>query len=101
MLQSSRRGRRAFAHLGSRRCSRADGPGSGSALMKLTTLGDSGLSVSRVGLGLAALGRPGYINLGHSVDLLGDLGVETMEARAFDVLDAAWSLGVRYFDAAR
>jgi aryl-alcohol dehydrogenase-like predicted oxidoreductase len=70
-------------------------------ILQMTTLGDSGLAVSRIGLGLAALGRPGYINLGHSTDLQGDLGIEAMEARAFEVLDAAWALGVRYFDAAR
>ncbi len=69
--------------------------------MKLTTLGDSGLVVSRIGLGLASLGRPGYINLGHSRDLGGDLDVDSMEARAAAVLDFARSRGVRYFDAAR
>jgi aryl-alcohol dehydrogenase-like predicted oxidoreductase len=67
----------------------------------MTTLGESGLAVSRMGLGLAALGRPGYINLGHSADLRGDLAVEAMQARAFEVLDAAHASGVRYFDAAR
>ena len=35
----------------------------------MRTLGTTGLSVSPVGLGLAALGRPGYINLGHADDL--------------------------------
>ena len=69
--------------------------------MKMTTLGESGLSVSRIGLGLAALGRPGYINLGHSGDLGVDHDVPAMEARAAAVLDLAWSEGVRYFDAAR
>ncbi|HBN75344.1 MAG TPA: aldo/keto reductase, partial [Planctomycetaceae bacterium] len=37
--------------------------------MELRELGQSGLKVSPVGLGLAALGRPGYINLGHAEDL--------------------------------
>jgi aryl-alcohol dehydrogenase-like predicted oxidoreductase len=69
--------------------------------MKTTTLGNTNLPVSRVGLGLAALGRPGYINLGHSSDLGGNHQVEAMEAHAHSVLDAAWSSGVRYFDAAR
>ena len=69
--------------------------------MKMTTLGDSGLSVSRIGLGLAALGRPGYINLGHSGDLGPGHDVAAMEARAAAVLDLAWTRGVRYFDAAR
>ncbi len=69
--------------------------------MQTRSLGSSGLTVSRLGLGLAALGRPGYINLGHAADLRGDYELTVMEARAHAVLDAAWSGGVRYFDAAR
>src|ERR1700722_11556347 len=64
-------------------------------------LGDTELSVSRIGLGLAALGRPGYITLGHGADLGGETGVEAMRAHAHAVLDAAFDAGVRYFDAAR
>jgi len=56
---------------------------------------------SRIGLGLAALGRPGYINLGHAADLGHDHDVGTMQERAGDVLAAAWANGIRYFDAAR
>ena len=55
----------------------------------------------RLGLGLAALGRPGYLNLGHGEDLAGDVSVEALERRAHDVLDAAYEHGIRYFDAAR
>jgi len=55
----------------------------------------------RLGLGLAALGRPGYINLGHEQDLNADYEVASMQRRAHEVLDSAWSAGVRYFDAAR
>lgn len=69
--------------------------------MRSTTLGATGLIVSRIGLGLAALGRPGYINLGHAADLAAGHEVAAMEARARAVLDAAWDAGVRYFDAAR
>lgn len=69
--------------------------------MTLTTLGSTELSVSRIGLGLAALGRPGYINLGHAEDLREEYAVEKMRAHAHDVLDAAYAGGVRYFDAAR
>jgi aryl-alcohol dehydrogenase-like predicted oxidoreductase len=69
--------------------------------MELRTLGRSGLTATRVGLGLAALGRPGYITLGHGGDLDGQYSVLAMEARAHRVLDAAWAAGVRYFDAAR
>jgi len=64
-------------------------------------LGATGLTVSPIGLGLAALGRPGYINLGRGADLGGERGVAAMEARAHAVLDAAWQGGVRYLDAAR
>jgi aryl-alcohol dehydrogenase-like predicted oxidoreductase len=69
--------------------------------MELRPLGDSGPPVTPLGLGLAALGRPGYITLGHADDLGGDYAVAAMEARAHAVLDAAWAAGVRYFDAAR
>ncbi|OWL95839.1 aldo/keto reductase [Deinococcus indicus] len=54
----------------------------------------------RLGVGLAALGRPGYINLGHAGDLP-DRSVAGMQAQAWAVLDAAYAAGVRYFDAAR
>jgi len=57
--------------------------------------------LSRLGLGLAALGRPGYINLGHAADLRHDYEIAAMEANAHTVLDAAWEAGIRYFDAAR
>jgi aryl-alcohol dehydrogenase-like predicted oxidoreductase len=66
-----------------------------------TTLGTTGLVASRIGLGLAALGRPGYINLGHGSDLGDRTDVESMEHVAHTVLDAAYAGGVRYFDAAR
>ncbi|MCI0710601.1 MAG: aldo/keto reductase [Chloroflexi bacterium] len=54
----------------------------------------------KFGLGLAALGRPGYINLGHGEDI-DDRSVEGMRENAHQVLDAAWKAGIRYFDAAR
>jgi aryl-alcohol dehydrogenase-like predicted oxidoreductase len=59
------------------------------------------VEVSGLGLGLAALGRPGYINLGHGGDLAGETDVDDMEPRAHEVLDAAYAGGIRYFDAAR
>ena len=63
------------------------------------------MAVTRLGLGLAALGRPGYINLGHTQDLASAsasaYAVDSMEQHAHTVLDAAWEAGVRYFDAAR
>ena len=69
--------------------------------MEARVLGRTGLAVSPIGLGLAALGRPGYINLGHAADLEGEYELARMEAHAHTVLDAAWEAGVRYFDAAR
>lgn len=55
----------------------------------------------RIGLGLAALGRPGYITVGHDRDLPADHDVAAMEAHAHRVLDEAWARGVRYLDVAR
>ena len=57
--------------------------------------------VPKLGLGMAALGRPGYINLGHADDMPGERGVDEMRAHAHAVLDAAYELGLRYFDCAR
>jgi aryl-alcohol dehydrogenase-like predicted oxidoreductase len=69
--------------------------------MNKRPLGQTGLLVTPLGLGLAALGRPGYINLGHAEDLGIAYAVEAMEAQTHMVLDAAWAGGIRYFDAAR
>jgi aryl-alcohol dehydrogenase-like predicted oxidoreductase len=55
---------------------------------------------AEIGLGLAALGRPGYINLRHGSDIA-DTSPEAMERGAHAVLDAAYDGGVRAFDAAR
>ncbi|MFJ5731239.1 aldo/keto reductase [Streptomyces paradoxus] len=54
-----------------------------------------------IGLGLAAVGRPGYINLGRDEDLGEDRSVEALRTRTHELLDAAYAQGVRYFDAAR
>ncbi|MER7567285.1 aldo/keto reductase [Streptomyces sp. NPDC097941] len=54
-----------------------------------------------LGLGLAAVGRPGYINLGRDEDLGEDRSVETLRTRTHELLDAAYVQGVRYFDVAR
>ena len=56
---------------------------------------------ARLGIGMAALGRPGYINLGHADDLSRDYDEAAMERHAHAVLDAAFEAGIRYFDAAR
>jgi aryl-alcohol dehydrogenase-like predicted oxidoreductase len=64
-------------------------------------LGSTGLLVTPIGLGMAALGRPGYIDLGREADLGSDRSVEVMKRRAHGVLDAAHAAGIRYVDTAR
>ena len=54
------------------------------------TLGASRLTVTPIGLGLAALGRPGYINIGHGADLGAERDRDAMERAAHVVLDAAY-----------
>lgn len=56
---------------------------------------------TRIGLGLAAVGRPGYINLGRETDLPADRTVAALRTRAHTLLDEAYAAGVRYFDVAR
>ena len=55
----------------------------------------------RLGLGMAALGRPAYLTLGHGGDFADDRSPQAMERHAHQVLDAAFAAGIRYFDAAR
>ncbi len=69
--------------------------------MSRRPFGSTLLRGTPIGLGLAALGRPGYINLGHEDDLDGRRDVDQLRVHTHNVLDAAWELGVRYFDAAR
>jgi aryl-alcohol dehydrogenase-like predicted oxidoreductase len=64
-------------------------------------LGRAGLPATRLGLGLAAVGRPAYINLGHHDDVAADPSVEGLRAQSHRLLDAALAAGIRYFDAAR
>ncbi|MEV8568796.1 aldo/keto reductase [Streptomyces sp. NPDC051322] len=56
---------------------------------------------AHIGLGLAAVGRPGYINLGRDRDLPAERTPDALLARTHELLDAAYAQGVRYFDAAR
>src|ERR1700742_240772 len=60
-----------------------------------------GAMPARIGLGLAALGRPGYLNVGHGAELGADRSVAALRSRCHTVLDAAYAAGVRDFDAAR
>jgi aryl-alcohol dehydrogenase-like predicted oxidoreductase len=71
------------------------------AVLPRRELGRTGLVVSSLGLGLAALGRPGYINLGHDRDFPQGRSVEAMRRATFEVLDAARRAGIRYVDVAR
>lgn len=56
---------------------------------------------NKIGLGLAALGRPGYINIGHDNDLGSDKSKASMRDYCHQVLDFAYNNGIRYFDTAR
>jgi len=56
---------------------------------------------AQLGLGLAALGRPGYVTLNHASDLGGRYDPSAMESHAHEGLDAAFDAGIRYVDAAR
>jgi aryl-alcohol dehydrogenase-like predicted oxidoreductase len=69
--------------------------------MDLRPLGNTDLNVTRLGLGLAALGRPGYMTLGHADDLGRRYDPAAMERHAHEVLNAAYAAGIRYFDVAR
>jgi len=69
--------------------------------MEVKPFGDTGLNVTRFGLGLAAMGRPGYINLNHYDDLNNTYDADAMRENAHSVLDAAYDAGIRYFDVAR
>jgi aryl-alcohol dehydrogenase-like predicted oxidoreductase len=68
--------------------------------MPAARLSPGGPVVSRIGLGLAALGRPAYITAGRDRDLP-DRSVAGLCARTFSMLDAAYAAGIRYADAAR
>ena len=70
------------------------------AHVKLRHLGATSIATTPISLGLAALGRPGYLTLGHGGDFP-DHSVQAMAARTHEVLDAAYAAGVRHFDAAR
>jgi len=69
--------------------------------MEERPLGTTALPVSRIGLGLAAVGRPAYINLGREEDLAGDRDVDALRRRSHELLDAAMAAGIRYVDVAR
>ncbi|MFF3502659.1 aldo/keto reductase [Streptomyces sp. NPDC003247] len=69
--------------------------------MPFARLASATTPTCHLGLGLAAVGRPGYINLGRDRDLGEDRSVEALRARTGELLDAAYAQGVRYVDVAR
>jgi aryl-alcohol dehydrogenase-like predicted oxidoreductase len=54
-----------------------------------------------LGLGLAALGRPGYLTVDHGAAIGIDRSVHALREHCYEVCDAAWEGGIRWFDAAR
>ena len=73
----------------------------GSRAFEWQPLGASGLRATPLGLGMAALGRPGYITLGHGADLGPERNRAALTRHAHGVLDVAAELGIGYLDAAR
>ncbi|MET8636759.1 aldo/keto reductase [Streptomyces sp. NPDC004074] len=69
--------------------------------MPFARLASATTPTCHIGLGLAAVGRPGYINLGREQDLPSVRSVDALRGRTHELLDAAYAQGVRYFDAAR
>ncbi|MFC8518828.1 aldo/keto reductase [Streptomyces sp. NPDC057257] len=69
--------------------------------MPFARLASATTPTCHIGLGLAAVGRPGYINLGRDEDLPESRSVDALRARTHELLDAAYFQGVRYFDVAR
>ena len=69
--------------------------------MPFARLASATTPTCHIGLGLAAVGRPGYINLGRDHDLPAGRSVEALRERTHELLDAAYAQGVRYFDVAR
>jgi aryl-alcohol dehydrogenase-like predicted oxidoreductase len=59
------------------------------------------MPTSRLGLGLAALGRPAYITAGRAADLGPERTVEDMRRLSWQLLDRAYAAGIRYLDTAR
>lgn len=69
--------------------------------MPLSKLAEATTPTARIGLGLAAVGRPGYLNLGRERDLPAERTPDALRARTHQLLDAAYAQGVRYVDVAR
>lgn len=59
------------------------------------------MPATRLGIGLAAVGRPAYITAHRGADLGAGRSPEDLERRTHALLDAAYSAGIRYVDVAR
>ncbi|MDT0494231.1 aldo/keto reductase [Streptomyces sp. NPDC012600] len=69
--------------------------------MPFTALATATTPTAHIGLGLAAVGRPGYINLHRDRDFPDGRDADALRARTHELLDAAYAQGVRYVDTAR
>lgn len=58
-------------------------------------------TLARTAVGLAAIGRPAYINLGRTTVLPSSRDVSAMREVTYEVLDAAYAEGIRRVDVAR
>ena len=56
------------------------------------------MNYSKIGLGMAALGRPDYINIRSNTNI--DKSIDAFKTNAFKVLDESYALGIRDFDVA-
>ena len=77
----------------------ADGEFSG----LVVTAGEVRVVGTRLGLGLAAAGRPAYITSARAEDLgePAERTIDAMHVRTHLLLDSAWANGIRYIDVAR
>ncbi|WP_225991389.1 aldo/keto reductase [Actinomadura montaniterrae] len=58
-------------------------------------------ATGRLGIGLAAVGRPAYINVGRTEELPEERSVEQMRDATWSLLDGAYAAGIRWVDTAR
>ncbi|MDL4813933.1 aldo/keto reductase [Actinomadura opuntiae] len=58
-------------------------------------------AIGRLGIGLAAVGRPAYINVGRTEELPSDRDVEQLRDATWRLLDSAYAAGIRWVDTAR
>ncbi|MFE2043963.1 aldo/keto reductase [Streptomyces sp. NPDC059477] len=69
--------------------------------MPFARLAKATTPTAHIGLGLAAVGRPGYLTLDRAEALGETRTAAALRTRTHDLLTAAYAQGVRYFDTAR